>query len=272
MGFSAISGHVSRTLWVVLAATALFGFARPAGASISNAAMVASPANYSGICPVSITFQSNVQGANGTTFRYDFVRHVNGVQTVVTGASGVITGGFFSPPNDSMSIGSSTTAALNADQLWVHDISPAQPDVYSGYATFAITCLLNATPSPALPFHLSPPTPSNVKSINRLGMCRLHAPTDACGFIVHDATRNKLLVLVWDLPASFVPSLASIEGYKIYRVDGRRHDNVGKQPFEYVRAAQVPKPSDGSYQHKCYAVSSYNANAESRLSAPFCIH
>lgn len=260
-------GHLSRMLLIVAAAIAVFGFAEPAAASIRSADIVASPASFTGICPVNITFQSSVQGTNGTTFRYDFVRHVNGVQTVVPGGSGTISGGFFSPPNDSMSIGSSTSAALNADQLWVHNISPVQPDVYSGYATFAVTCLIGLPPRP---LHLSPPAPTDVTYTNQLGVCKQHAPSDACGFILFDATNSKSLVLVWDLPASFVPSSGSIDGYKIYRVDGGRHDSVGKQPFEYVRAAEVPKPSDGSYQGKCYAVSSYNATAESGLSAPYC--
>jgi hypothetical protein len=123
----------------LIAAALLFMVARPADAAVTATLNAATP-SYSGKCPVTETFGGTISGTAGTTFQYSFNRFINGAQQVQNIGAGTIPASGSLAVNDSVSIGSSTTGST-FDQVWVHNIAGGQADVYSGKASFSVTCV-----------------------------------------------------------------------------------------------------------------------------------
>jgi len=260
---------------LVLSASALVlvGGRLPAAAADTSYLTLQGNNPYNGSCPVTLTFTGSIVGPARTGVTYLFSHFVNGqaidsppVATVIPG-TGTLN---IAPAQLTVD---AAHAGLQSYQLLI--TSPAGSDSTShGKVFFTVNCVA-ATPQP-------PPgvrngvneSPANVAAINDLSVCEQHAPGTACGFILTDARNSNSLVLAWDV-AHVVDllghsRLSAPDGFKVYRVDGGRHDLITKQPFEYVRVAEVPKPADGTYDNKCYAVTAYNSLAESQASKPFC--
>jgi hypothetical protein len=142
-----------RTVIVAAAAVVAVSIAHPAKASITGATISTTQPSYSGTCPVTIAFTGSVTGTPGTAFTYSFNRFVNGVQQVVAGGTVTLSSGSYAV-NDSIPI-SATTSAKTFDQIWVHNISGGQTDVYSNQANFSVTCG-GPTPNPRYVLHQGP--------------------------------------------------------------------------------------------------------------------
>ena len=79
------------------------------------------------------------------------------------------------------------------------------------------------------------------------------------------AVRAGDLQLLWDETAK------TLDGYKIYRVDAKRHVLVQRTSDGSAPAyAHIPKPHDG-YLGKCYAVEAYLGKVDSADSAQYCV-
>jgi hypothetical protein len=264
---------------VLLTATAAFFVpARPASASISSAVTTASPASYTGKCPVTVQFFSTINGSDGTQFQYTYESHLNGVQSLRTGGSGTISGGSFTPLPDSIVVTSSTDGSKqNSGQVWVHNI-PGQNDVYSPPANFTVVCTQPGGGGTFKPTN----HPTNLHATNDARECAAHNGYFVCAMIA-----NNELVLVWDYnPARSIcigkiggpiprcakgDDLHLVDGYKIYRVDGGRNDLVRtQQAGQQYTAADIDKPA-GGYQGNCYAASAYHGLVEGPLSNTFCV-
>jgi hypothetical protein len=140
--------------------------ARPAYANITGATLTGAT-SYSGACPTTMSFTGAITGTPGTSFSYSFNRYVNGVQQVVNQGTHVLSAGSF-PVSDSVNI-ASTTSGTTFDQVWVHNISGGQPDVYGNQLHFTVTCGGQPGPTPT-------PTPTPIVTQSPA------APTKAVGF------------------------------------------------------------------------------------------
>ena len=251
---------------------ATISLCHPANAAVTASFAIVGPNPVTSNCPVTVAFTGSITYATGTQFAYSFNRFVNGVQQIVPGGT-VTSGSGTIFVNDSIAI-SSPASGNTFDQIWVHNISGGQTDVYSNKAAFSVTC--GSVPPPGTRNVVSE-WPANIVAVADLASCTKRAPSMACGFILADSTASKSLVLGWDVATTILighqPGVTPgpADGFKVYRVDGGRDDLITKQPYENTRVAEIPKPSDGSYLGKCYAVTAYNSLAESSASAPFCI-
>lgn len=129
----------------VFAVIFLVALARPATAAVTVALLNSTTPTYSGKCATTEAFTGTISGTPGTTFQYSFNRFINSVQQVQNiGAATIPPSGTFSV-SDSLSIASSSTG-VNFDQIWVHNISGGQSDVYSNKSTFSVTCVTPTNP------------------------------------------------------------------------------------------------------------------------------
>ena len=256
----------------LIIAAAIAGVSRPAGAAVTSASFqIVGPNPVNAPCPATVNFTGVISYTAGTRFAYSFNRYVNGAQQVVPGPIQTM------PPSGSIQVSdaitiSSSTGANTFDQIWVHNISGGQSDVYSNRTDFSVSC----QGAPGIK-NVVGESPANTVAITDLTECTKRAPSMACGFILADSTASHALVLGWDVvklvEIGYHPGIkpGPADGFKIYRVDGGRDDLIAKQPFENTRVSEIPKPADGSYIGKCYAVTAYNALAESSASAPYCV-
>jgi hypothetical protein len=121
--------------------------AAPASAAITSSLSTTSPNPNSGPCPVTMNFTGSINGTAGTVFTYSFNRFVNSVQQVVNGGTMTMPSSGTIAVNDSIPIASSASGNT-FDQVWVHNISGGQPDVYSNKVNFTVNCA-GATPPPS---------------------------------------------------------------------------------------------------------------------------
>lgn len=243
----------------------------PARAADTSYLSLVGPNPYTGPCPVTLTFNGSIAGPGNSSVTYLWARFVNGKSTDSAPITTTI------PANGTLTLVpqqlavDTTTAGFQSYSLVITSPSGSDSDTH-GKVYFTVTC--GPAPPPGSRNIVSE-APANVVAITDLAACTKRAPSMACGFILADATASKSLVLGWDVAKviSFHPGTISTppDGFKLYRVDGGRNDFITKQPFENTRVSEIPKPSDGSYIGKCYAVTAYNTLAESSASAPYCI-
>ena len=245
-------------------AAGMVGMCRAANAAVTASLAIVGPNPVNAPCPVNVGFTGSINGSAGTVLTYSFNRFVNSVQQVVNGGTVTMPAGGSIAVNDSIPI-SSPTSGSTFDQIWVHNISGGQSDVYSNRVDFTATC---GTPPPPKSVE---PSPTNLHATTSPDECgKIHNGSWACVGIL----QNELL-LVWDwTPSNATDSthihLRGVDGYRLYRVDGGRHDPLGSQAFPNITAWDVAKPS-GGYNGACYAVSAYQGLSETPPSAPYCI-
>lgn len=252
---------MQRWLFALLALCCLIAQPRLADAAVSASLSIAGPSSYTG-CPVTVKFTGTIAGTPGTKVTYSFNRFVNGVQQVVNGATLTISGSGQIPVNDSITL-TSSASGVTFDQIWVHNISGGQSDVYSNETHFTVNCIV-ATPTPG---PTPPPSPSGLTSTNDPQMCTQHGGFGG-GLACTAGFSNGWLALIWSAPNA---CSNCIDGYDVYRVDGGQHTFVYKQNNgKDVTLALVTKPSDG-FNGKCYSVTAYSGNKESSDTGPYCV-
>lgn len=141
----------------LFATALLIVVARPAAATVTASPappLTATTPSYSGKCPATEAFTGTISGTPGTTFQYSFNRFINNVQQIQNVGAGTIPSSGSLAVSDSFSVASSTNNTLqNFDQIWVHNISGGQSDVYGVKAAFSVTC---GSSSPYAVLHQGP--------------------------------------------------------------------------------------------------------------------
>lgn len=249
----------------------------PASAAVTGALLTTSTPSYSGSCPTTLTFTGTITGSPGTTFKYSFNRFIDGVQQIQDVGNATIPVGGSLPVSDSFSI-SSTSAGVNFDQIWVHNIVGGQSDVYSPRAAFNVTCTTGGSPTggPGIgklgygrnghtlgAALYGIPMPTNLKSTTDPQECGRHG--GLAGLFCIQAVPDHYLILVWDWQPN--DKWPSIDGYHIYDVTGGGKTHVQDQTNPQA-TVEFFKP--GSFAGKCYAVSAYKGATESETSISFC--
>ncbi len=266
---------MKKWLFAICALFVLIALPRLANAAVTASLTLAGPSSING-CPATLMFSGSINGTPGTVFTYSFNRFVSNVQQVVNGGTLTIPPGGSWPVHDNFSIASSTSPSTY-DQIWVHNISGGQPDVYSNEVSFAVACGTPPTAQPATPFPTpfatipprpnAPPIPGSLNSTNDSQVCVAHAGF-AGGLACTAGFGNGMLALIWNAPNACA---TCIDGYNVYRTDGGQHTFIYKQNNgKDVTLALVDKPSDG-FAGKCYAVTAYSGGAESAVSSPYCV-
>jgi hypothetical protein len=239
-----------------------------AAAAVTASLAVTSPNPYAGACPVIDQFKGTIAGTPGTAFTYSFNRFVNGMQHVVNGGAVTL------PPSGSITVNDSVTITASAlantfDQIWVHNISGGQPDVYSNKANVAVTCFI--LPPKGIIFTVVPPAPDSLTNTTDPPTCTNHAGFGG-GLACLAGIPNGQLALIWNwTPVKGVPK---VDGFNVYRVDGGQHTRVAQQNAKLdsgavATLALLAKPSDG-FNGKCYVVTAYLGKGESGDSGYFC--
>ena len=112
--------------------------------------------------------------------------------------------------------------------------------------------------------------PTNVRPARSAADCVAHEPfgrAPLCATLFHP---GSTLFLMWDWqPGS---GLATLDGYRIYRVDGGRKQLVTTVAHKQTETfAELPLPAGGGYPGTCYAAAAFAGAAESTVSLPFCV-
>ena len=239
----------------------------PHMASAAVTATLNGPSSYFGACPDTAQFKGTIAAAPGTVFTYSFNRFVNGAQQVVTPTGQPVTmpaSGSIAV-NDSISLATSAGGATTFDQIWVHNISGGQSDVYSNKADFTVTCFV--LPPKGIIFTVQPPAPDSLTNTTDPPTCTNHAGLGG-GLACLAGINGGMLALIWNWSPG--AGVTKVDGYKVYRVDGGQHALVYNQANgKDVTLALVDKPSDG-FNGKCYVVTAYVGNGESHDSNYFC--
>lgn len=262
---------LSMALLALGASCAALILPHPANAAITAATItVTGPSSYTGSCPHTVQFTGTINGTPGTVFTVSFNRFVNGMQHIVTLAPVTMPANGVEPVSDSISIASSTSGTT-FDQIWVHNISGGQADVYSNKANFTVNCGPPPTPIPTGIPKLPPPAPNSLTNTTDPPTCTTHAGIGG-GLACYAGIPKGMLALIW----SWSPGACSdcIDGYNVYRVDGGQHTRVTQQNAKLdsglvATLAVLDKPSDG-FNGKCYVVTAYYQGLESNDSNYFC--
>ena len=255
-----------KTCWLALGALCiLFVLPRQADAAITAASMSlvgSSPINAT--CPLNVQFKGTITGTPGTVFTYSLNRFVNGAQQVVNGATVPMPASGSIAVNDAISISSSANGNT-FDQIWVHNISGGQSDVYSNKAIFAVNC--GGLILPGLHLVVVPPAPDSLTNTTDPPTCTNHAGLGG-GLACYAGIPKGQLALIWNWsPRSGVPN---VDGFRVYRVDGAQHTLIYNQANgKDATLALVDPPADG-FNGKCYVVTSYLGKGESPDSNYFC--
>jgi hypothetical protein len=223
---------------------------------------------YTGQCPTTVKFDGTIAFTAGTRFTYSFNRFVNGVQQVAGGGT-VTSGGGIMAVNDSISI-SSSTSGRTFDQIWVHNISGGQSDVYSNEAAFTVTCqsstggggthLVGVHERPPGPFALVPQAPTSFSNTTDPNACAAHVNLLFCNASLQAGD----LALIWNWSD---PSYPSLDGYRVYRVDGGKRQKVVE--------TSVGKDVTGTFLNTppsaaCFVVDAYVGKIEGVDSRAYC--
>ncbi|MBV8222833.1 MAG: DNRLRE domain-containing protein [Candidatus Eremiobacteraeota bacterium] len=253
--------------WVAapLAAAWVCECALPAFAGVTTASIGPSNQTYSGTCPATLSFSGTIAYTPNTKFTYSFNRFVNGVQQVVNG--GTVSGGSGSlPVNDVVTVPTSASGAATFDQIWVHNISGGQPDVYSNKANFSVSCGSGFHPKNLpIPIHLAPNAPYNLfnasDSTKYAGLCYAKVNKLFC-----DASYGAGdVVLVWDWSDSV---WTNIDGFRLFRVDSNLHSKVQDISLGDAVKGTFVHPSSGT----CYTVAAYSGTTVSQDSGAVCVN
>jgi hypothetical protein len=238
---------------------AVFACVHPVYASITAAHLGPKTTNYTGKCPKTLNFTGAITGTPGTTLIYSFNRFIGGKQYLSGNTSGTIPSGGSLDVSDSMTIPTTTpTLGRNFDQIWVHNISGGQTDVYSNEAHFDVDCGVPPTPKPSpLPF------PTHLKNTVNQKVCEQHATL--AGLFCNSALHAGDLVLVWNYKDK-----GKITGYHIYETGVAIYERVDTQNNRQFTISFL-KPEKGGFGGLCYQVRAYKGKVESRPSNTFCV-
>lgn len=243
------------------------------GTGILGATLSSSSTSYAGPCPATMSFNGTVLGTTGTKFTLSFNRFISGVQTIVD------KGSFTMPPagslavSDSISVGASASV-LTFDQIWVHNITPAQPDVYGNKVDFTVSCggaPATATPGPSgLVDYIG--TPGNLRKTLDPTECGKYSSVFGslfCPGAIKDSTK---VVLVWDWPTEiFCPEGKScykrVDGYHVFRSSGSSGLVKVATIDDQDQKARAFTFASGD----CFVVRAYYRELESANSNEFCL-
>jgi hypothetical protein len=266
--------------WILPSIASVFavvGAVTPAVAAITTAQLTAGSPASNGPCPFTESFTGSINGTPGTSFQYSFNRYIDSVQQVQNVGVATIPASGTLNVSDSFSI-SGATAAINFDQIWVHNIAGGQGDVYSPRAPFSVACIAGSPPpagfvgngkllhgSSGLAYQsmYGIPLPTDLKSTTDPQECGKHG--GLAGLFCIQAVPDKYLILVWDWQPN--DKWPAIDGYHIYDVTNGAKTRVQDQTNPQ---ATVEFFEPGSFAGKCYAVTAYKGTTESATSASFC--
>lgn len=233
---------------------------------------------------MTITFTGTVSGTPGTRFTLSFNRFDEDVQQIAGNTAQTIPANGQVAVSDTMTFAASTTAGRrNFDQIFAHNIA-GQADVYSGAANVTVNCAGGHAPllqdstrlriSPGMSI-LSPAYPNRLHQTTVAQECGSHIGNPfAAAAVCDSALRNGRAIFVWDWnPNCPTPNICvkDINGYRLYRVDGGRHDLAYDQNNGSGVTAIVLPPPAGGYDGKCYAVTAYKGARESYDSNTVCV-
>ena len=245
-------------IWAIAGALAVMICANPANAAITGATISTSQPSYSGSCPTTIPFKGTITGTAGTVFTYTFNRFIDSVQHLSSSVTMTMPSGGSYSVSDSYSIPSSTSART-FDQIWVHNISGGQSDVYSNEADFSVTCGVPPPPPSRIP------APTKLSNTVKPATCGQHG--GLAGLFCPGALSTGYLVLVWDYKTK---SEANIDGYHVYEVSKDHNDRVYTQDNAQATLAFL-KPTKGGFSRRCYEVTAFKGTTESKRSDEFCV-
>jgi hypothetical protein len=229
------------------------GLCAPAAAGVTSATLAASSStSYSGLCPTTMSFNGTVTGTAGTKFTLAFNRFINGVQQVADKGPFTLPASGTMSISDSISIAASTSGAT-FDQIWVHGISPAQPDVYSNKVDFTAVCASPPGPLAA---------PTNFKTTTDPGVCGDHVAPLFGALICGAALKDGDLIVVWDYAD---PS--KVDGFRIFNTTGGAHTQIDTQSGMTGKALKI-KAADA--KSMCFVVRAYKGAIESTDSNSTC--
>lgn len=258
---------MKRTAFVAfLIFAAVFGWSDPSSAAVTASSLsIVGPNPLTAKCPVNVGFTGTISGSPGTIFTYSFNRFVNSVQKVVNGATVTMPSSGSIAVNDSVPISSSTSGST-FDQIWVHNISGGQADVYSNTANFTVTCQSGGAGAVmhVLIVSTAVPTPTGVVSTRDINLCAAHINMLFCKAAINAG--QEAIVWEWSGNATY----PSLDGYKVYRVDRGHNDLVvttsAGDGFHgtFIGAA-------GIAYGRCYVVTGYKGSNESARSAQTCV-
>jgi hypothetical protein len=138
----AMRRFVAVAVSVGFAGLGILGSAQSTSAAINSVTVAAANPSVTATCPVEVSFTGSIKGSSGTQFSYSFVRIVDNVVQSFDQGTVTMPGSGSIAVNDKFSVASSTSA-VTQEQVWVHNISGGQADVFSTPAGFAVTCRLN---------------------------------------------------------------------------------------------------------------------------------
>ncbi len=248
----------------LFAAAALLGLSRPSSAAVTASLSIIGSTPIAAKCPVNVKFTGTIAGAPGTTFTYSFNRFINSVQNVVNGGTMTMPGSGSIAVNDSIPIVASTSGTT-FDQVWVHNISGGQPDVYSNTSTFSVTCGSVTMPvMQGVIVSVAVAAPTNVIATRDVNLCAKHINMLFCKAAIDSSDQP----LVWDWAGN--ASYPTLDGYKVYRVDRGHHDLVETTSAgDGVHGTFIG--AMGLANGRCFVVTGYVGSHESVPSAQACV-
>lgn len=266
------AGRISwrRAYATALAVAVMSGFILPlpASAAITSVTLGSSNANQHGACPRSVQFLGTVSGSSGTSFSYQFVQQVNGVQTTTAPlAAKISTSGSFTASHSLTVSASATNPADNFVQMRASPILPLSSGstISSKKVSFDIVCS-GASASPSPPPSSSIPAPTDVRPVQSKADCV--AALSITAFICDSLVKAGKLQLIWKEQAK------RLDGYDVDSGGDHAHfvTRVTTQPpnLAPVRYAYIPRPSTG-YDGNCYTVRAYRGTLTSAPSKPYCV-
>jgi hypothetical protein len=258
-------------LVILLSAALLFILSRPCSAAVTASSIsLVGPNPLTAKCPVNVSFTGNISGSPGTIFTYSFNRFINNVQQVVNGATVTMPGSGSLAVNDSVPIASSASGNT-FDQIWVHNISGGQPDVYSNKAAFTVNCQSSGASSSQVmmaPPGGWPPAPTGLTNTTDVGVCATHVNKLFC----QAAISTGQMALIWDWAGN--ATYPQVDGYKVYRWVGGSPPTllitVSANLASPVTGTFLNPPADG-FNGKCYIVTGYAGSVDSPRSNVFCV-
>jgi len=271
----------------MLAACVVLSTVWPASASVGTATLTAASPTSNGPCPFTETFTGSIAGSPGTTFVYAFNRYIDGVQHVQTIGAATMPASGSLAVSDSFGI-TTTSTGINFDQIWVHNISGGQADVYSARASFSVTCG-GGTPTPSgapsstrnfKPYTQSAgagtvtsvlkiPAPYGAKTTNDVTECGKHLTglsvflSPVCGEVL--AQGGADIVFKWDGNDRY----PNVDGFRAYDADTHQLDSKitsSAGTSATVLFKRPPLPSG------CYVVRAYKGTEESNDSNRVCFY
>jgi hypothetical protein len=264
------------TLSAIALVVAAVALAAPAQAALTAVLTPTTP-SYAGACPTTMAFTGSISGPPGTAFQYSFSRYVNGVQQVQNVGAVTLPASGTVAVSDSISI-AGTSAGINFDQIWVHNIAGGQPDVYSNRAPFSVTC---GSGKPGVVYETTTterghsviydiPAPTNVHTTTDPKECAAHLPPTPIGVLLSPVCAEILtgggaeIVFSWEGTAIY----PDVDGFHVFNVAGHI-SNPGMASTAGGSNTVVFKK--GPVGQACYVIRAYKGARESADSTQACV-